>query len=115
MPTWHKTPPDVCFHDVGAFCYTCWCPCFAFKEAAENMGEGGNLFCLATTVGCGCCVLTSLGQRAAKTQGISAGLCQLACLAMCNAITCYSCVVVHESRVIKAKTVATVQGQEIER
>lgn len=115
MTVWDMEACECCT-DRGLCCYTMWCPCIAFKEAANNMGSGkGWLYCLATfPCGLGCCALTLLGKEAAEKRGIELSMCKSAWRSFCFPCYGYSCTVVNESRLIKSKS-AGVYGQKMQR
>mgnify|MGYP005842808007 CR=1 FL=1 len=91
-----------CCDEMDLTCYVCWCPCLAYKEAAENLGNDGILYCLMTfPCCCGCCVLTVLGEETAKRRNIDVGLPSSALCACLSPCTCYGCTVVHETRLFR--------------
>ena len=105
-------------NDVGGCCLASFCPCFAFMEIAENIGDNGTLYCIAPFCGLGCCVLAALGDNVAKKRQIQSDMCTSCCKAFCDGFICYSCTVLNESRVYKAQfqgNAAAVQGQAMER
>ena len=85
---------------MGLCCYACWCPCLAYKEAAENIGKDdmGIVYCLLPFVELGCCALTLVGDQVAQARGIEHGVPKSAVCACCDCCTCYSCAVLNESR-----------------
>lgn len=111
--------PCQCTNDMGGCLYAWCCPCFAYKEVAENTGDDmGLLYCLVTfPLGCGCCVLTVLGDKVAQSRDIPSGLIKSSCKACCDPLCCYSCTVLNESRVIKSENIKGngVRRMEMER
>lgn len=116
MPEWDQGACG-CTNDIGTCCYTCWCPCLAHKEVADNIGDNnGVLYCLVSFCGLGCCVLTALGNTVAEKQGIDSNICSSAIKSLCDCICCYSCTVVNESRLIKNKQQGSIKtSQKMER
>ena len=97
-------PCNCCDKGMGMCCYTCWCPCLAYKEAAENIGKEdlGIVYCLVTfPLEFGCCVLTVLGDQVAQKRGIEHGVAKSCLCATCDCCMCYSCSVLNESRLYK--------------
>ena len=99
---------DWVLHPNYRFCFLLYSTPFAlsffhlFKIAAENMGNDGFLYCVLTfPLGCGCCVLTVLGEEAATRRGIDVGIPSSALCSCCNLCTCYACTVAHETRLIR--------------
>ena len=106
MPDKFEMGPCGCLQKgMGLCCYTCWCPCLAYKEAAENIGKEalGIIYCLATfPLEAGCCVLMFLGDQVAQARGIQDhGIAKSAICACCDGCCCYSCAVLNESRLYK--------------
>ncbi|EJK43966.1 hypothetical protein THAOC_37540 [Thalassiosira oceanica] len=54
----------------GGCCLTAFCPCFALCNAANDIGNSGALYCIATVLGCGCCALCSLGKDVEGKRGL---------------------------------------------
>ena len=108
-----------CTNDMGGCLYAWCCPCFAYKEVAENTGDDmGLLYCLVTfPLGCGCCVLTVLGDKVAQQRGIDSGLCKSGCKAFFDPLCCYSCSLLHESRIMREEYAkgGAVKALEMER
>eukprot|EP00541_Cyclophora_tenuis_P001994 CAMPEP_0116552024 /NCGR_PEP_ID=MMETSP0397-20121206/6265_1 /TAXON_ID=216820 /ORGANISM="Cyclophora tenuis, Strain ECT3854" /LENGTH=116 /DNA_ID=CAMNT_0004076945 /DNA_START=87 /DNA_END=437 /DNA_ORIENTATION=+ len=104
-----------CCGDPGLCLWVCCCPCFAFNEAANNIGSQNGIVYLLVTfpLGFGCCALTLLGDEVTKKAGIEMGLCNSALMSCCDCCCCYSCRIVNESRLIKDSEAVT--GQEMER
>ena len=106
-------PCDCCKGGTGLCLFACCCPCFAFKEAADNMApangsSNGWLYCILTyPLGVGICALCFLGEEVAQKRGIDSGgmVCSF-CKACCDPCCCYSCTVLHESRLYKAQMAA---------
>ena len=100
---------DCCKPGADVCLYACCCPCFAYKEVSDNIappGQGGFngwMYCLLTyPLGLGLCVLCIVGDEVAKKRGIEQGgiVCSFA-KACCDCCVCYSCSVLHESRLYK--------------
>lgn len=110
-------PLGGCFDEPGDCVYVWCCPCFAFKDAAENIGdENGMLYCLATCPFCfGCCALTILGSRVAEKGGIGMGMPQSALCSYFSSCTCYACRVYNESKLIKIATSAPAESDKMDR
>lgn len=100
---------QCCDMGAGSCCLTCCCPCIAYYQAAENIGDdngalyaAGSLIGMSLIPGLGCVMLTILGDKVAKKSGIEdhsivkSGLC-----AFCDCCTCYSCTVVAEAQEFK--------------
>jgi Cys-rich protein (TIGR01571 family) len=106
-----------CYKDMGICVHAYCCPCFAFKEIADNIGDtNGVLYCLATCpCCCGCCVLTALGKSVADMQGIESNIVSSGCRSCFDVFCCYSCTVLNESRVIKAKKEGGIAAEKMER
>ena len=119
MPDKFEMGPCGCLDKgMGACCYICWCPCLAYKEAAENIGKEdlGIIYCLATfPLGFGCCVLTALGDQVAQARGIPHGIAKSCLCACCDGYCCYSCSVVNESRLYKEQNGGAPAGQGMDR
>ncbi|CAB9513497.1 expressed unknown protein [Seminavis robusta] len=116
MSNWKQGPCECC-NDPGLCCFAFCCPCFAYKEMADNTGDSnGCLYCVATLCGCGCCVLTMQGDAIAQKRGIDEGI-PLAALKACfDGFVCYSCTVLNETRVMKSEAAGGgVKGQEMQR
>lgn len=48
-----------------------FCPCFAMCQSANDAGlKNGNLYCIATLCGFGCCSLMLLGQDVEERRGL---------------------------------------------
>lgn len=92
-----------CCNDPALCCYASCCPCFAMKEVASNVGnDNGWIHCLATfPFNLGCCSLTMLGQEVALKHDIPMTTAESACNSCFGSCTCYSCKVLHESRLHK--------------
>mmetsp|Transcript_27753 Transcript_27753/g.41995 ORF Transcript_27753/g.41995 Transcript_27753/m.41995 type:complete len:125 (+) Transcript_27753:62-436(+) len=103
---WEQGPTECC-NDVELCCYTYWCACLAYKEAATNVGVSDGeswLYCISTfPLGCGCCALTFLGGVVAEKQGIQEDIVVSAVKSCFDCCLCYSCTVVNESRKCKAQ------------
>ncbi|KAL7439365.1 hypothetical protein ACHAXM_009617 [Skeletonema potamos] len=85
----------------GGCCFTTYCPCFALCNAANDAKlSNGNLYCIMTTCGCGCCALMKLGEDIEEKRGLrkhdGCWHCMHSC---CNCCTCHSCRVVNECKV----------------
>ena len=107
-------PCGGCCQDPGLCIYTWCCPCFAFNEAASNVGsQNGIIYCLMVfPLGFGCCALTMLGDEVTSKAGIEMGLPGSACNSCCDCVTCYSCRIVHESRLYKESGGISAQAME---
>ena len=119
---WEQGPCE-CTKDCGLCLYAWCCPCLAYKEMAENIDDpNGIIYCLvAFPFGCGCCMLTMLGDKVAQKRGINESIVMAALKAFCDGCCCYSCTVLNESRSYKAQGTGTATGtpavaaQEMER
>jgi len=79
------------------------CPCYSYYKAAEDIGDdNGVLYCVGTLCGCGCCVLTDLGMKVAKKQGIEQGCGKSGMCSIVDVCSCYSCAVTNEAMLYKA-------------
>lgn len=111
-------PCECCKGGAGLCLFAMCCPCFAYKEAADNItpaGAGGSTGCLYCVLTCplgfGCCALTVLGDEVAQKRGIENGGVMCSCLkATFDGWCCYSCSVLHESRLYKEQMAAAAAG-----
>jgi len=93
-----------CCQDPLLCIYTCCCPCFAYFEAAENIGSNnGFIYLLAVLLGFDCCTLGVMAEEVAQRAGIELGLMPAMLYACLDPCCCLSCRTVHQSRLIKAQ------------
>ncbi|CAJ1959818.1 unnamed protein product [Cylindrotheca closterium] len=98
----------------GTCCMTACCPCYAFYTAAEDIGDSnGALYCVATLLGFGPCMLCLLADKVAQARNIDQGMPMHALCACCECVTCFSCAVVNEAKLYKEQSGAP-GGQKIE-
>eukprot|EP00540_Astrosyne_radiata_P018609 CAMPEP_0116846764 /NCGR_PEP_ID=MMETSP0418-20121206/14029_1 /TAXON_ID=1158023 /ORGANISM="Astrosyne radiata, Strain 13vi08-1A" /LENGTH=176 /DNA_ID=CAMNT_0004478073 /DNA_START=277 /DNA_END=805 /DNA_ORIENTATION=- len=91
-----------CCMDPVLCCYVACCPCFAFYEAAENIGsDKGFIYLIATLLGFGCCALGDLTNDVAEKAGVEMTFPCAMVYALFDGCFCYSCRSVYESRLIK--------------
>ena len=95
------------------------CPCFAFKEVAENVGaepSTGWLYCLLSgCCGCGCCIQTVVSDEVAKGANIKDSDMLRSAACSCCWGPCFMCTTLHESRLLKEKTMAAPKENTMER
>lgn len=120
MPGFDMGACDCLKGGCGLCLYTCCCSCLAYKEAADNISPDGNsngiVYCLVTfPLGFGCCALTVLGDEVARKRGIEQGMAMSAIKSFFDCCTCYSCSVVHESRLYRDQGNQAVQTTAMQR
>jgi len=93
---------ECCDMGFGPFCLTCCCPCIAFYQAAEDIGDpNGVLYLIGGLLGFNCCMLCILGDKVAEQRNIPMGICMSGVMSCFDCCTCYSCSVVAEAKDIK--------------
>lgn len=102
--TWSLCPrPNNHHTHTFPLCYSyySYCPCFALCNAANDAKlNNGDLYCIMTTCGCGCCALMMLGQDIEEKRGLRKHDGCWHCMHTCfNGCTCHSCRVVNECKV----------------
>mmetsp|Transcript_18311 Transcript_18311/g.27333 ORF Transcript_18311/g.27333 Transcript_18311/m.27333 type:complete len:117 (+) Transcript_18311:174-524(+) len=103
MSDWEKGPCQCFSQDCGLCCYSCWCPCFALKEVADNLGKDdstGLLYFVGVWCGFGLCVQTAAALDTAEKAGIDHGFCSAFTCTCCWG-PCHLCTILNESRNIK--------------
>ncbi|KAL3768574.1 hypothetical protein ACHAWO_001523 [Cyclotella atomus] len=87
----------------GGCLFTFCCPCFALCNAANDAGlKNGNLYCIATLCGFGCCSLMFLGQEVEEKRGLKTHGGGWHCMHSCfDGCSCHSCRVVNECKMLE--------------
>jgi len=96
-----------CLDNPGDCCYVAFCPCLAFKDAADNIGDAnGMMYCLLPFLGLTCCAATLIGNEVSKKGGFEYGMLKAGGCAYFDGCVCFSCRMYAESKDIKAASEA---------
>jgi hypothetical protein len=88
---------ECCDMGAGPCLLTTFCPCIAYYQAANNIGDDcAIVYLIVGFCGLNCCSVCVLGNNVAKKRNINMGLCKSGCCALFDA--CKWCAVDKSSK-----------------